>query len=213
MKKTKRISLKLAVLIAICVGIAIMVIVLINIKNIKIPKNESNISSSDISTNENMIIQNIRNTFNIARKEFIINSATLEDYKPNSCSISSDGTGTGTAFEIKNTIISNLGENVIDESKNALIELNLDIFKKETGEKVELTNGYHVYLSNGEYDNEKFITIVYKDDVFCHGMAYYDTQNNLVIDNSNNLYPVLVAQIRLSENDLGYYLEPVKSVK
>ena len=44
-------------------------------------------------------------------------------------------------------------------------------------------------------------------------MAHYDTENNLVIDKTNDTYPVLVAQIRLSNDDVAYYLEPVKSVK
>ena len=87
------------------------------------------------------------------------------------------------------------------------------MFIKDEGQVVELSDGYHVYLSNGEEENEKFITIVYKDSVFEHGMAHYDTENNLVIDKTNDTYPVLVAQIRLSNDDVAYYLEPVKSVK
>lgn len=44
-------------------------------------------------------------------------------------------------------------------------------------------------------------------------MAYYDTENNITADTTDNLYPILVAQIRLSENDFSYYLEPMKSIK
>ena len=208
MKKNKRISLKTAILIAVLVGLVILAIVFINLKHVN---NESENDSSNISTREAAVIQNIRNTFDSVREEFVVNNATIEGYNPTSCDIDSDGNGTGTAFDLKNFVISKLGENVIDESGNTVVELNLDMFQKEEGQQIELINGYHVYLSNGE-DDEKFITIVYKDDVFCHGMAHYDTQNNLIIDSSNNLYPVLVAQIRLSENDLSYYLEPVKSI-
>lgn len=208
MKKTKRISLKTAILIVILVIVAVAAIVLVNLKKVD---NESEENSSNISTREAAIIQNIRNTFDSVREEFVVNTATIEGYNPTSCDIDSDGNGTGTAFDLKNLVVSKLGDNVIDETENALINLSLDMFEKEEGEQVELINGYHVYLSNGE-ENEKFITIVYKDDVFCHGMAHYDTQNNLVIDSSNNLYPVLVAQIRLSDDDLSYYLEPVKSI-
>ena len=111
-------------------------------------------------------------------------------------------------------IISSLGENTVDESKDNVIDhFSLDMFIKDEGQVVELSDGYHVYLSNGEEENEKFITIVYKDSVFEHGMAHYDTENNLVIDKTNDTYPVLVAQIRLSNDDVAYYLEPVKSVK
>ena len=208
MKKNKRISLKTAILIAVLVGLVILAIVFINLKHVN---NESENDSSNISTREAAVIQNIRNTFDSVREEFVVNNATIEGYNPTSCDIDSDGNGTGTAFDLKNFVISKLGENVIDESGNTVVELNLDMFQKEEGQQIELINGYHVYLSNGE-DDEKFITIVYKDDVFCHGMAHYDTQNNLIIDSSNTLYPVLVAQIRLSENDLSYYLEPVKSI-
>ena len=77
---------------------------------------------------------------------------------------------------------------------------------------MDITDGYHVYLSNGEVENEKFITIVYKDSTFCHGMAYYDTENNLVSDTTLAYFPVLVAQIRLTADDASYYLEPIKSI-
>lgn len=43
-------------------------------------------------------------------------------------------------------------------------------------------------------------------------MAYYDTENNLVVDTTYGTYPILVAQIRLTSNDASYYLEPIKSV-
>lgn len=83
----------------------------------------------------------------------------------------------------------------------------------QNGEKISaLKDGYHVYLSVGEEENEKFITIIYKDSSFNHGMAHYNTENNLVIDSTGGIYPILVAQIRLSTDNASYYLEPVKSV-
>ena len=213
MKKTKAISFNTALLIVVIVIVAIMLIVFSFLKKPQSETKKPSSSSSNVSSKEDEVIQNIRNAFDAVREEFVVNQATIDGYQPSSFESNSDGVGEGTSLELKDFIISKLGDNVIDETEKTLVELNLDMFQKSEGEQIELINGYHVYLSSGEDENEKFITIVYKDDVFCHGMAYYNTENNLIIDKSNNLYPVLVAQIRLSQDDLSYYLEPVKSVK
>src|SRR5699024_9723469 len=96
--------------------------------------------------------------------------------------------------------------------KDKTSDLNLDTLKKNEGEFIELEDGYHVYLSNGENQDEKYITIVYVDSSFNHGMAYYDTENNIVVDTTYGTYPIIVAQIRLTSNDASYYLEPIRSV-
>ncbi len=205
MEKTKGISFKvvLAIIIAIIVILAIIFVV---------SKNKSNETKDRLETmaKEEEIIQNIRNAFDAGREEFVVNNATIEGYQPSKID---NGAEINPAIDLKNIVISKLGDDVIDESNDTTTELSLESLQKESGEKVELSNGYHVYLVNGEDENVKFITIVYKDATFCHGMAYYDTENNIVADTTDNLYPILVAQIRLSENDFSYYLEPMKSVK
>ena len=205
MEKTKGISFKvvLAIIIAVIVILAIIFVV---------AKNKSNKTNDRLEkmAKEEEIIQNIRNAFDAGREEFVVNNATIEGYQPSKID---DGAEINPAIDLKNIVISKLGDKVIDESNDTTTELSLESLQKESGGKVDLSDGYHVYLTNGEDENIKFITIVYKDATFCHGMAYYDTENNIVADTTDNLYPILVAQIRLSENDFSYYLEPMKSVK
>lgn len=205
MEKTKGISFKvvLAIIIAVIVILAIIFVV---------AKNKSNETNDRLEkmAKEEEIIQNIRNAFDAGREEFVVNNATIEGYQPSKID---NGAEINPAIDLKNIVISKLGDKVIDESNDTTTELSLESLQKESGGKVDLSDGYHVYLVNGENENIKFITIVYKDATFCHGMAYYDTENNIVADTTDNLYPILVAQIRLSENDFSYYLEPMKSVK
>lgn len=205
MEKTKGISFKvvLAIIIAVIVILAIIFVV---------SKNKSNETNDRLEkmAKEEKIIQNIRNAFDAGREEFVVNNATIEGYQPSKID---NGAEINPAIDLKNIVISKLGDKVIDESNDTTTELSLESLQKESGGKVDLSDGYHVYLTNGEDENIKFITIVYKDATFCHGMAYYDTENNIVADTTDNLYPILVAQIRLSENDFSYYLEPMKSVK
>ena len=205
MEKTKGISFKvvLAIMIAVIVILAIIFVV---------SKNKSNETNDRLEkmAKEEEIIQNIRNAFDAGREEFVVNNATIEGYQPSKID---NGAEINPAIDLKNIVISKLGDKVIDESNDTTTELSLESLQKESGGKVDLSDGYHVYLTNGEDENIKFITIVYKDATFCHGMAYYDTENNIVADTTDNLYPILVAQIRLSENDFSYYLEPMKSVK
>ena len=205
MEKTKGISFKvvLAIIIAVIVILAIIFVV---------SKNKSNETNDRLEkmAKEEEIIQNIRNAFDAGREEFVVNNATIEGYQPSKID---NGAEINPAIDLKNIVISKLGDKVIDESNDTTTELSLESLQKESGGKVDLSDGYHVYLTNGEDENIKFITIVYKDATFCHGMAYYDTENNIVADSTDNLYPILVAQIRLSENDFSYYLEPMKSVK
>ena len=205
MEKTKGISFKvvLAIIIAVIVILAIIFVV---------AKNKSNETNDRLEkmAKEEEIIQNIRNAFDAGREEFVVNNATIEGYQPSKID---NGAEINPAIDLKNIVISKLGDKVIDESDDTTTELSLESLQKESGGKVDLSDGYHVYLVNGEDENIKFITIVYKDATFCHGMAYYDTENNIVADTTDNLYPILVAQIRLSENDFSYYLEPMKSVK
>ena len=205
MEKTKGISFKvvLAIIIAVIVILAIIFVV---------SKNKSNETNDRLEkmAKEEEIIQNIRNAFDAGREEFVVNNATSVGYQPSKID---NGAEINPAIDLKNIVISKLGDKVIDESNDTTTELSLESLQKESGGKVDLSDGYHVYLTNGEDENIKFITIVYKDATFCHGMAYYDTENNIVADTTDNLYPILVAQIRLSENDFSYYLEPMKSVK
>lgn len=205
MEKTKGSSFKvvLAIIIAVIVILAIIFVV---------AKNKSNETNDRLEkmAKEEEIIQNIRNAFDAGREEFVVNNATIEGYQPSKID---NGAEINPAIDLKNIVISKLGDKVIDESNDTTTELSLESLQKESGGKVDLSDGYHVYLTNGEDENIKFITIVYKDATFCHGMAYYDTENNIVADTTDNLYPILVAQIRLSENDFSYYLEPMKSVK
>lgn len=205
MEKTKGISFKvvLAIIIAVIVILAIIFV---------FSKNKSNETNDRLEkmAKEEEIIQNIRNAFDAGREEFVVNNATIEGYQPSKID---NGAEINPAIDLKNIVISKLGDKVIDESNDTTTELSLESLQKESGGKVDLSDGYHVYLTNGEDENIKFITIVYKDATFCHGMAYYDTENNIVADTTDNLYPILVAQIRLSENDFSYYLEPMKSVK
>ena len=205
MEKTKGISFKvvLAIIIAVIVILAIIFVVAKN----KINKTNDRLEKM---AKEEEIIQNIRNAFDAGREEFVVNNATIEGYQPSKID---NGAEINPAIDLKNIVISKLGDKVIDESNDTTTELSLESLQKESGGKVDLSDGYHVYLTNGEDENIKFITIVYKDATFCHGMAYYDTENNIVADTTDNLYPILVAQIRLSENDFSYYLEPMKSVK
>jgi hypothetical protein len=204
-EKTKGISFKvvLAIIIAVIVILAIIFVV---------AKNKSNETNDRLEkmAKEEEIIQNIRNAFDAGREEFVVNNATIEGYQPSKID---NGAEINPAIDLKNIVISKLGDKVIDESNDTTTELSLESLQTESGGKVDLSDGYHVYLTNGEDENIKFITIVYKDATFCHGMAYYDTENNIVADTTDNLYPILVAQIRLSENDFSYYLEPMKSVK
>ena len=193
MEKTKGISFKvvLAIIIAVIVILAIIFVV---------AKNKSNETNDRLEkmAKEEEIIQNIRNAFDAGREEFVVNNATIEGYQPSKID---NGAEINPAIDLKNIVISKLGDKVIDESNDTTTELSLESLQKESGGKVDLSDGYHVYLTNGEDENIKFITIVYKDATFCHGMAYYDTENNIVADTTDNLYPILVAQIRLSEND------------
>lgn len=204
MKNKKIISTILLIALIVIIVAAVLIV-----KNKQVSSNKGNV---ELSNKEDQVIQNIRNAFDELRTDFIVDSATVENYHPNE-SHEEDGNETGTAFNLKNIIVSNLGENVIDESKNNFTEIKLDDFILEAGNKVDIPDGYHVYLSTDEEIEEKIITIVYKDSVFCNGMAHYDTENNVIADNSNNCYPVLVAQIKLTSDDAAYYLEPMKSVK
>ena len=201
MEKTKGISFKvvLAIIIAVIVILAIIFVV---------SKNKSNETNDRLEkmAKEEEIIQNIRNAFDAGREEFVVNNATIEGYQPSKID---NGAEINPAIDLKNIVISKLGDKVIDESNDATTELSLESLQKESGGKVDLSDGYHVYLTNGEDENIKFITIVYKDATFCHGMAYYDTENNIVAVTTDNLYPILVALISLSENDFSYYLEPM----
>ena len=199
MEKTKGISFKVVLVV-------ILAIIFVVSKN---KSNETNDRLEKMAKEEE-IIQNIRNAFDAGREEFVVNNATIEGYQPSKID---NGAEINPAIDLKNIVISKLGDKVIDESNDTTTELSLESLQKESGGKVDLSDGYHVYLTNGEDENIKFITIVYKDATFCHGMAYYDTENNIVADTTDNLYPILVAQIRLSENDFSYYLEPMKSVK
>lgn len=203
MKKSKDISLKFLIAIIIAVLVVILVVFAIS-------KNKDTEQKTEIVSKEEEIIQNIRQAFDAGREKFVINDAIIEGYQPSK--IDSDYENS-PAVELKNIVVSALGQNVTDESQNGLSELNLESLKKSNGEKIEIDDGYHVYLVSGEDENEKFIDIIYKDSTFCHGMAYYDTENNITADTTDNLYPILVAQIRLSENDFSYYLEPMKSIK
>ena len=191
MEKTKGISFKvvLAIIIAVIVILAIIFVV---------AKNKSNETNDRLEkmAKEEEIIQNIRNAFDAGREEFVVNNATIEGYQPSKID---NGAEINPAIDLKNIVISKLGDKVIDESNDTTTELSLESLQKESGGKVDLSDGYHVYLTNGEDENIKFITIVYKDATFCHGMAYYDTENNIVADTTDNLYPILVAQIRLSD--------------
>lgn len=206
MKKTKGISFKscLAIIIAV---LLIMLLVFAIYKN---KDKENQDTTLEISSKEDEVIGQIRKAFNAGREEFVIKNATIEGYQPSKIDNEAE---INPAIDLKNIVVSELGNNVIDESKQDLSELSLSSLQKEGGERVNLSDGYHVYLVNGEEENEKFITIVYKDSTFCHGMAYYDTENKVVSDTTDNLYPILVAQIRLSSNDFSYYLEPMKSIK
>ena len=213
MKKTIGISATKVILIIVAILIVVLLVPQLY-RKINNNSSENNKNLSENSKREDEIIQNIRSAFDTIREKFIINEATIEGYQPVETHTNDEGVETGTAFDLKNMIISSLGENTVDESKDNVIDhFSLDMFIKDEGQVVELSDGYHVYLSNGEEENEKFIAIVYKDSTFSHGMAHYDTENNLVIDSTNGSYPILVAQIRLSDTDVAYYLEPVKSVK
>ena len=216
MKQDKGISLIKLVIIVVAIIVAIELVIFIIFKiqqNNNDEENQSELTSNlSESEKEDEIISKIGSAFDKLRSEVIVNVATVNGYQPSYYYIDTDNSEKGTAFDLKNIIVSELGENVIDESKDKISEVNLETFKKNEGEILDLTDGYHVYLSNGEVENEKFITIVYKDSTFCHGMAYYDTENNLVSDTTLAYFPVLVAQIRLTADDASYYLEPIKSI-
>lgn len=213
MKQKKGIPLIKLVIIIVAIIVAIELIFLVIFKfNQTKKQDEEGIDITLTSEKENEVISKIENAFNKLREEVIVNVATIDGYQPSNSYIDTDNSEKGNAFDLKNIIISELGENVIDESKDKILDINLDTFKKNEGEFIELNDGYHVYLSNGETQDEKYITIVYVDSSFNHGMAYYDTENNLVVDTTYGTYPILVAQIRLTSNDASYYLEPIKSV-
>lgn len=213
MKQKKGIPLIKLVIIIVAIIVAIELIFLVIFKfNQTKKQDEEGIDITLTSEKENEVISKIENAFNKLREEVIVNVATIDGYQPSNSYIDTDNSEKGNAFDLKNIIVSELGENVIDESKDKISNINLDTFKKNEGEFIELNDGYHVYLSNGETQDEKYITIVYVDSSFNHGMAYYDTENNLVVDTTYGTYPILVAQIRLTSNDASYYLEPIKSV-
>ena len=213
MKQKKGIPLIKLVIIIVAIIVAIELIFLVILKfNQTKKQDEEGIDITLTSEKENEVISKIENAFNKLREEVIVNVATIDGYQPSNSYIDTDNSEKGNAFDLKNIIVSELGENVIDESKDKISNINLDTFKKNEGEFIELNDGYHVYLSNGETQDEKYITIVYVDSSFNHGMAYYDTENNLVVDTTYGTYPILVAQIRLTSNDASYYLEPIKSV-
>lgn len=214
MKQNKGISLIKLVIIVVAIIIAIELLILIvsKIKQSQKETEEGEFVNTSTMDEEQKIISNIESSFSKIRDEFLIKKATINEYQPSYAYIDTDSSEKGTAFDLKNIIVSELGENVIDESKDKMSEVNLDSFKLEEGGFIDIENGYHVYLSNGENEGEKFITIVYKDDTFNHGMAYYDTENNLVSDITYGTYPILVAQIRLTTEDVSYYLEPIQSV-
>lgn len=213
MKQKKGIPLIKLVIIIVAIIVAIELVFLVIFKfNQTEKQDEEGIDITLTSEKENEVISKIENAFNKLREEVIVNVATIDGYQPSNSYIDTDNSEKGNAFDLKNIIVSELGENVIDESKDKISNINLDTFKKNEGEFIELNDGYHVYLSNGETQDEKYITIVYVDSSFNHGMAYYDTENNLVVDTTYGTYPILVAQIRLTSNDASYYLEPIKSV-
>ena len=213
MKQKKGIPLIKLVIIIVAIIVAIELIFLVIFKfNQTEKQDEEGIDITLTSEKENEVISKIENAFNKLREEVIVNVATIDGYQPSNSYIDTDNSEKGNAFDLKNIIVSELGENVIDESKDKISNINLETFKKNEGEFIELNDGYHVYLSNGETQDEKYIIIVYVDSSFNHGMAYYDTENNLVVDTTYGTYPILVAQIRLNLNDASYYLEPIKSV-
>ena len=213
MKQKKGIPLIKLVIIIVAIIVAIELIFLVIFKlNQTKKQDEEEIDIISTSEKENEIISKIEKAFNKLREEVIINVATIDGYQPSNSYTDTYNSEKGNAFDLKNIIISELGENVIDESKDKISDINLDTFKKNEGEFIELDDGYHVYLSNGEAQDVKYITIVYVDSSFNHGMAYYDTENNLVSDSTYGTYPIIVAQIRLTSNDASYYLEPIKSV-
>ena len=213
MKQKKGIPLIKLVIIIVAIIVAIELIFLVIFKfNQTEKQDEEGIDITLTSEKENEVISKIENAFNKLREEVIVNVATIDGYQPSNSYIDTDNSEKGNAFDLKNIIVSELGENVIDESKDKISNINLETFKKNEGEFIELNDGYHVYLSNGETQDEKYIIIVYVDSSFNHGMAYYDTENNLVVDTTYGTYPILVAQIRLTSNDASYYLEPIKSV-
>ena len=209
MKQKKGIPLIKLVIIIVAIELIFLVIFKFNQTE---KQDEEGIDITLTSEKENEVISKIENAFNKLREEVIVNVATIDGYQPSNSYIDTDNSEKGNAFDLKNIIVSELGENVIDESKDKISNINLDTFKKNEGEFIELNDGYHVYLSNGETQDEKYIIIVYVDSSFNHGMAYYDTENNLVVDTTYGTYPILVAQIRLTSNDASYYLEPIKSV-
>ena len=209
MKQKKGIPLIKLVIIIVAIELIFLVIFKFNQTE---KQDEEGIDITLTSEKENEVISKIENAFNKLREEVIVNVATIDGYQPSNSYIDTDNSEKGNAFDLKNIIVSELGENVIDESKDKISNINLETFKKNEGEFIELNDGYHVYLSNGETQDEKYIIIVYVDSSFNHGMAYYDTENNLVVDTTYGTYPILVAQIRLTSNDASYYLEPIKSV-
>ena len=164
MKQKKGIPLIKLVIIIVAIIVAIELIFLVIFKfNQTEKQDEEGIDITLTSEKENEVISKIENAFNKLREEVIVNVATIDGYQPSNSYIDTDNSEKGNAFDLKNIIVSELGENVIDESKDKISNINLDTFKKNEGEFIELNDGYHVYLSNGENQDEKYITIVYVD--------------------------------------------------
>ena len=133
MEKTKGISFKvvLAIIIAVIVILAIIFVV---------AKNKSNKTNDRLEkmAKEEEIIQNIRNAFDAGREEFVVNNATIEGYQPSKID---NGAEINPAIDLKNIVISKLGDKVIDESNDTTTELSLESLQKESGGKVDLSDG------------------------------------------------------------------------
>ena len=118
MEKTKGISFKvvLAIIIAVIVILAIIFVV---------SKNKSNETNDRLEkmAKEEEIIQNIRNAFDAGREEFVVNNATIEGYQPSKID---NGAEINPAIDLKNIVISKLGDKVIDESNDTTTELSLE---------------------------------------------------------------------------------------
>ncbi len=91
-----------------------------------------------------------------------------------------------------------------------------DIAAKEIGAKLNKTavpdvatvpNGYTVYV------NGATITLFYKDAKFVNTPATKGPDGTITANTSDNLYPMLKAEITLKTNGVEYSLEPIRSVK
>ena len=131
MKQKKGIPLIKLVIIIVAIIVAIELIFLVIFKfNQTKKQDEEGIDITLTSEKENEVISKIENAFNKLREEVIVNVATIDGYQPSNSYIDTDNSEKGNAFDLKNIIVSELGENVIDESKDKISNINLDTFKK-----------------------------------------------------------------------------------